>query len=254
MEKGESNTRKIIYVIVIALVWILVIIEIARSFSELYIPTSLDDVKKLSQILLEYKKTEQFKLLILYCLTYLLNQTVGLPSEALFNIIGGILYGYAAVPLLCFLVALGSAFTFLLSKHLLGQLIFNYCIPKSTLLTMKSAVDENRGHLLYYLIAVRAFPFTPAFLTNLAYPLIGVDILTFSIASFIGIAPFSFICVDAAKTIANLESMSDIFSFGVMLKLVLISAAFIVPLIFKKRIIAYFNKSEEEIPLGEYLE
>ncbi|KAJ3323152.1 Transmembrane protein 41A [Boothiomyces sp. JEL0866] len=246
-EKGETNTRKIIYILVISVIWILVIIEIGRSFSQLYIPTSLEDVKKLSAILVEYKRTEQFKLLMLFCLTYLFNQTFGFPSEALFNIIGGILYGYSAIPLLCFLVALGSVFTFLLSKHLLGQMIFNNCIPKGTLLTMKTAVDENRKHLMFYLIAVRAFPFTPAFLTNLAYPLIGVDIVSFSIASF----------VDAAKTITTLNSMSDIFSFGVIMKLVLISLAFIVPLIFKNRIIKYLNGDkhlEEEIPLGDHLE
>ncbi|KAJ3313987.1 Transmembrane protein 41B [Boothiomyces sp. JEL0838] len=155
---------------------------------------------------------------------------------------GGVLYGYSAVPLICFLVMVGSIFTFLLSKHLLGKLIFNYCIPKTTLISLKATVDANRKHLLYYLIAVRAFPFTPALITNLAYPLIGVDILSFGIGTF----------VDAAHTISTLNSISDIFSFWVILKLGLISSAIIIPLIFKNRIIQYIKRDDEEnVPLGE---
>ncbi|KAJ3323151.1 Transmembrane protein 41A [Boothiomyces sp. JEL0866] len=247
--REESHTRKIIFVIMITVLWIIYIYKLASYFSELYIPHSIDDVKKLS---LEYSKTERYRLLQLYSLTYVFKQTFGLPGAALFNLMGGILYGYSAVPLICLLVAVGSIFTFLLSKHIIGKLIFNYCVPKTTLISLKATVDANRNHLLYYLIAVRAFPFTPALITNLAYPLIGVDIVSFSIGTFVGITPFAFICVDAAHTVSTLNSVSDILSFWVILKLVLISSVIIVPLVFKNRIIKYIKGNDEEtVPLGD---
>ncbi|KAJ3369675.1 Transmembrane protein 41A [Kappamyces sp. JEL0680] len=222
----------------LTLAWISLVIHLAKGLPSIYIPHNLDDVKTLSVALKEYASNQSLDMFLLFVAVFLFKQTYSIPGAALLNILAGSMYGgFRAVitagtvlglVLVLTLTATGSTFTYLLSKHFLGSILFGRIIPESTLAVL-------RDNLMLFMISIRCIPLVPGG--------VKVPIEVFFVSTFIGVAPYGFICVSAASTLSSLNSVSDIFSFWVVLKLVFIMLLVIIPLVFKNRILAVFNRS-----------
>lgn len=165
------------------------------------------------------------------------------------NILAGSIYGvFVGLTLVLTLTATGSSISYMLSKHLLGQLIFGRIIPESSLASLRAKVDENRDHLLVFMIGIRMVPLVPGGVVNFAAPYLDVPLKTFFISTFVGVSPYVFICVTAASTLSSLNSVSEIFSFWVILKLTCLILLLVVPLIFKNRILAMVKQQSSLLP------
>jgi uncharacterized membrane protein YdjX (TVP38/TMEM64 family) len=242
--------RRMVIFILVTLLWIYLIVTLAKLLPKIYIPHNLNDVKILSKSLQKYAKTQSLAMLTLFVLVFLFKQTFAIPGAgkltltlALLNILAGSIYGvFVGLFLVLILTATGSSISYLLSKHLLGQLVFGRIISQSSLSTLRSRVDENRENLLPFMIGIRMVPLVPGGVVNFSSPYLDVPLKTFFISTFIGVAPYAFICVSAASTLTNLNSVSEIFSFWVILKLSCLMMLLITPLIFKNRILAMIKK------------
>lgn len=78
------------------------------------------------------------------------------------NILGGLLYGFWAFPLVSLLTAVGSTLSYLLSQIVLGEIVLER-FARSNLTYLRRRVERNRdnGNLFYYLLFLRLFPFSP---------------------------------------------------------------------------------------------
>ena len=168
------------------------------------------------------------------------------------NILAGSLYGtILGLPMVLFLTAIGSSFTYLLSKHLLGSLIFGKLIPISSLANLRSRVESNRSHMLLFMIAIRFVPLVPGGVVSVSSPFLKIPLPLFFISTFLGVLPYAFICVSSASTLSSLNSVSDIFNFWVICKLVLIFSIIIIPIALRKTIYNWLDGKDQpnQVPL-----
>ena len=108
-------------------------------------------------------------------------------GAALLNILAGSLYGtIVGLPLVLVLTATGSSCTYLLSKHLLGSIIFGKVIPISSLANLRARVESNRSHMLLFMIAIRFIPLVPGGVVSVSSPFLKIPLSVFYISTFLG--------------------------------------------------------------------
>ncbi|TPX72826.1 hypothetical protein SpCBS45565_g00321 [Spizellomyces sp. 'palustris'] len=215
-------------------------VNLPATEDDIHFPRSLDDLKSQSVLLQTYSAAHFMPVFILFTTVFVFKQTFAVPGSALMNILGGVLYGFWAFPLVSFLTAVGSTFSYLLSQYLLGELVVER-FARSNLNYLKRRVEANRekGNLFYYLLFLRLFPFSPNWFLNMASPFVGVPILPFFLSIFFGLIPYNYICVQAAATLSQLNSFADILSVDVVLKLLSISALALIPAVYGQKIAAW---------------
>lgn len=96
-------------------------------------------------------------------------------------------------------------------------------------------VAQNRPCLLSYLLFLRITPIVPNWVINLVSPLIDVPFPTFFWATFLGVAPPSFLHIQTVKSLQNyVNSKSEQSSFNDLLVLILCAFFALVPALFKR--------------------
>ncbi|KAJ3011573.1 Transmembrane protein 41A [Thoreauomyces humboldtii] len=212
----------------------------------IYVPHSFDELKAQSVVLQEYSKAHFYPVLAFFTLVYLFKQTFSVPGSALMNLLGGLLYGFPAFLYVSVLTAGGSTLCYVLAKGVLGEHIVGR-FASSNLAYLRRRVDLNRenGNLFYYLLFLRLFPFSPNWALNVAAPFVGVPILPFFWSVFLGLMPYNYICVQAATTLAQLTSFSDILSLSVLFKLVTMSVIALVPAIWGEKMASWIRGRDE---------
>lgn len=113
---------------------------------------------------------------------------LSLPGGLILTMAGGLLFGWLVggmVALLC--ATVGATIIFLLARSSLGEALAARAGPRI------SALREGfRRDALNYLLFLRLVPAFPFWLVNLAPALLGVQLPTFVIATFLGIIPGTF--------------------------------------------------------------
>lgn len=84
-------------------------------------------------------------------------------------------------------------------------------------------------------------PLLPNWFINLVSPVIGVPLFPFVAGTFAGVAPPSFIAIEAGKTLYKMTNSSLAFSWNSILMLFVFSMLALAPVFFKK----YFKSKVE---------
>lgn len=82
------------------------------------------------------------------------------------------------------------------------KLVIKYFPEKVTQFSVQ--VAKNRSDLLSYILFLRITPIIPNWVINIVSPLIDVPLLAFFWGTFFGVAPPSFLHIQAAKTLNNM--------------------------------------------------
>lgn len=77
-------------------------------------------------------------------------------------------------------------------------------------------------------------PLLPNWFINLVAPVIGVPLFPFVFGTFAGVAPPSFIAIEAGKTLYKMTSSTIAFSWSSIIMLFLFSMLALAPVIFKR--------------------
>ncbi|KAI9095456.1 hypothetical protein DFS34DRAFT_582052 [Phlyctochytrium arcticum] len=237
-------------------------VNLPPSDTDIHFPRNFDDLKSQSLVLYvfllasftflkfyitfgrqQYSDAHFTPVFILFTVVFVFKQAFAIPGSALMNILGGVLYGFWAFPLVSLLTAVGSTFSYILSQLFLGELVLER-FARSNLLSLRRKVESNRekGNLFYYLLFLRLFPFSPNWFLNMSSPFVGVPIFPFFMSIFFGLMPYNYICVQAAATLSQLDSFSDILSIGVLLKLISISVLALIPAVYGHRIAGWIRR------------
>ncbi|GLE05346.1 hypothetical protein PINS_up014359 [Pythium insidiosum] len=176
-----------------------------------------------------------------FACVYVMKQTFAIPGSALLNLFAGALLPlHVAFPLVATLTACGASFCFLLSRFLASEeIVHGVCdrVLPGKLQQLRSQVDDAKrdGRLLFLLLFLRIFPFTPNWFLNMASPWLQVPLYLFTPSVLLGLLPYNFITVQAGATLSTLTSTRDMLDPRTMGSLVLLALGMLVPMALKRR-------------------
>lgn len=90
------------------------------------------------------------------------------------------------------------------------------------------------------MLFLRITPLLPNWFINLASPIIGVPLAPFTVGTFFGVAPPSFIAIQAGQTLQNL-TLSTGWSWKSVIILCVFAVLSLVPILFKQKIQQKFD-------------
>lgn len=161
---------------------------------------------------------------------------------------------------MCTCSAIGASLCYLLSQ-LVGRRLVKHYFPDRAR-KWSEQVDKHRNELLSYILFLRMTPFLPNWFINLVAPVIGVPLYPFALGTFLGkrkktifsnenldfysnfvcfsfqfagVAPPSFLAIQAGQTLNTMASSSDAFSLRSTLLLGVFALLSLTPVIFKKQ-------------------
>lgn len=198
-------------------------------------PKTIDDAKQLGVVLSKYKDRYYLQVLGAVFVTYLFLQTFAIPGSIFLSIVSGYLFPFpVALLLICFCSATGASFCYLLS-YLVGRRLVKKYLPERSA-DWARKVERHKDNLLGYIIFLRITPFLPNWFINIVSPVIDVHLKPFWIGTFFGVAPPSFIAIQAGTTLQQLTSTTDALSFQSVALLVIFAFLSILPALLKNRL------------------
>jgi len=203
-------------------------------------PKDIDDAKQLGLVLSRYKDKFYPEVLGGVFVTYLFLQTFAIPGSIFLSIVSGYLFRFpVALLLICFCSATGASFCYLLS-YLAGKPLVHKYLPERAA-DWSRKVDGQKSNIFSYIVFLRITPFLPNWFINIVSPVIGVRLPPFWLGTFVGVAPPSFIAIQAGSTLQQLTSSLDAFNFQNVALLVLFAFLSILPVFLKNRLKEKYN-------------
>ncbi|XP_051999599.1 transmembrane protein 41B-like [Xyrauchen texanus] len=199
------------------------------------IPKDMDDAKALGTVLSKYKDTYYTQVLLAYFSTYIFLQTFAIPGSIFLSILSGYLYPFPlALFLVCLCSGLGASFCYMLS-YLVGRpIVYKYLTERVQ--KWSQQVDKHREHLINYIIFLRITPFLPNWFINITSPVINVPLGVFFLGTFLGVAPPSFVAINAGTTLYKLTTAGEAVSWNSLLVLGILAVVSILPVCFQKKL------------------
>jgi len=239
-QAGGSTGRNFLLLLVIFLAYVLVLLLVYYSFPNvtkeeaqyIKLPRNIEDAKNLGRLLKNYSGKYYYPVLFGYFVIYIFLQTFAIPGSIFLSIISGFLYPfYLALPLVCTCASIGASFCYLLS-YLVGKRIVEKYLPERAA-DWKTKVDNQREHLMNYIIFLRVTPFLPNWFINIVSPVIDVPLSTFFIGTWIGVGPPTFVFIQAGTMLNELTSTSEAWSWTNVALLAVFAVVAVLPVAFK---------------------
>jgi len=161
---------------------------------------------------------------------YILSVAFLLPIATVLTLSGGFLFGAVFGTLFSTLGATaGAVLAFLFSRYIIGDKVqLKYQKP------LEKFNKELELNKYQYLFSLRFLPVFPFFLVNFFCGITKVDMKTFIITTYLGIIPGGFVYTYAGSRLAEINSMSDIFTKEILLAFILLGSLTLMPIIIKK--------------------
>src|SRR3990170_103289 len=149
---------------------------------------------------------------------YVVVVALSLPGAAIMGLAMGALFGlWYGTLLVSFASTIGATLAFLASRYLLRDFVLHHFGDKLKGINEGMAKD---GAL--YLFMLRLVPIFPFFLINLLMGLTQIHTRTFYWVSQLGMLAGTLVYVNAGTQLARIDSLSDIFSPGLLLSFALL--------------------------------
>ncbi|RWS12658.1 transmembrane protein 41B-like protein [Dinothrombium tinctorium] len=188
----------------------------------------MEDAKNLGKVLSRYTGKHYFTVLTGFLVAYVFLQSFAIPGSIFLSILSGFLFPFPlALFLVCLCSAVGASICYLLSYLVGRRLVLKY-VP-SKVAQWSNEVSKQKSNLLNYIVFLRITPFLPNWFINIAAPVIDVPLGPFFLGTFLGVAPPSFVAIQAGKTLNKLTSTKDALSFSSIFILALFASLSIIP-------------------------
>ncbi|XP_050040725.1 transmembrane protein 41B isoform X2 [Dermacentor andersoni] len=199
------------------------------------LPRDIEDAKGLGQVLNRYTDRYFFTVTSGFFFTYIFLQSFAIPGSIFLSILSGFLFPFPlALFLVCLCSALGASFCYFFSYLVGRRLVFKYFPAKA--LKWSEQVARHQDNLLNYMIFLRVTPFLPNWFINVTAPVIDVPIAPFFLGTFVGVAPPSFVAIQAGTTLHKLSSSRDAISWWSVSMLAIFALLSLLPVIFKGKL------------------
>jgi uncharacterized membrane protein YdjX (TVP38/TMEM64 family) len=173
-----------------------------------------------------------------YMTVYILVTSLSLPGAAIMTLAGGALFGLlTGTFIVSFSSSIGATLACFISRSVLRDWVQDRFGAK--LKTVNAGIEREGA---FYLFSLRLIPVFPFWLINLIMGLTKMPLRTFYWVSQTGMLPGTIIYVNAGKELAKVDSLSGIFSPGLILSFVLLG---LFPIATKKLLDFYREKKTE---------
>ena len=190
---------------------------------------NLDSLKAQQTTIAEYNNTHPLSAALIFFSAYIFITGLSLPGAAIMTLAGGAIFGLLmGVLLASFASTIGATIAFLTSRFLLRESVQKKFAER--LHVINQGIEKEGAFYLFTLRLVPAFPF---FIVNLVMGLTPIRTLTFFIISQVGMLAGTIVYVYAGTQLAQINSLKDIFSPGLIISFTLLG---LFPLIAKKTI------------------
>ncbi|RMH07008.1 MAG: TVP38/TMEM64 family protein [Nitrospirae bacterium] len=191
---------------------------------------SLAALKANRDWLLSYAQAHFGLAAILYVLLYILQTALSLPGGAVMTLAGGFLFGSLVGTLLVNIGAtIGATLAFLAARYVLRDWVERKFGDR--LQSIQAGFEQNA---FSYLLTLRLIPLFPFFLVNLVSGLTRVRVITYMVATSVGIIPGSFVFAFAGRQLGTINSLSEVVSPPVLSALVLLGLLALLPTLYQK--------------------
>jgi dihydrolipoamide dehydrogenase len=177
---------------------------------------SLDYVKHQQASFAAYVHDNPLRTAAIYLLAYVAVTGLSLPGAAVLSLVGGAIFGLLwGVVIVSFASSIGATLAFLGSRFLLRDYVQGKFGDK-----LKTINDGVAKEGAFYLFALRLVPAFPYFVINLVMGLTPIKTQTFYWVSQVGMFAATVVYVYAGTQLAQISSLSDIVSPGLVTALV----------------------------------
>lgn len=194
-----KHTKFLIGIIIVGLVGITYIFDSTQLIS-------LQKLHESLTVLRVFVRKHPLLSTLLYFLIYSIVSGLSLPGAAVLTLAGGALFGVYQGTFYAVLGATsGAILAFLLVRYLFENKVKEQY--KNRFFGLYKELHAKGG---YYLLSIRLIPGIPFFLINILAALTPISLSTFTVTTFIGIIPGSFLYAYAGHHIGTLTSLKDV--------------------------------------------
>ncbi|MCY4321351.1 MAG: TVP38/TMEM64 family protein [Bdellovibrionaceae bacterium] len=165
-----------------------------------------------------YENSPLLFIFIYFCI-YVFCATLSIPGAPLLTLVSGFLFDFWIGSLVVSLGStLGAVFAFLISRFLMADFVEKKLSKK--LIKINEGLKKDG---VMYLFSLRIIPIFPYFMVNILLGVTSISLKKFTIGSFLGMLPGTFVYVNAGKQLNNISSISQIFSLEVIFSFILLA-------------------------------
>jgi len=176
---------------------------------------------------LEYLKSQQanftqaynddpFLIIGIFATIYIVSTALSLPGASILTLLAGALFGVVAGTIVVsFASTIGATLAFLSSRFLLRDWVQGKFGDR--LKGINQGLEKDGA---FYLFTLRLIPAVPFFAVNLLMGLTKIKVLTYFFVSQLGMLAGTFVYVNAGTELAQIESLGDVASPGLLLSFV----------------------------------
>lgn len=221
-----------IVVVLISLIAVFTIFNLGDYFSLSYLKES----KKSFEIM--YAE-HRLSVIFGYMVIYIVVTSLSLPGGVVMGLAAGALFGLLTGTIaVSFASTIGATLACLVSRFILRDWLQGKFGDK-----LKTVNEGIAKEGTFYLFTLRLIPFFPFWLINLVMGLTKMPLRTFYWVSQIGMLPGTIVFVNAGKEIAKIDSLSDIFSPGLILSFAILG---LFPITAKKLLSLYKSHKKDK--------
>lgn len=191
---------------------------------------SLESLKANRDALYNFNRQNPFTAILGFIGIYIVVVALSLPGATVLTLAGGAIFGSFEATLFVNIGAtLGATLAFLAARVMLRDWVEKKFGDK--LQPFIEGVSKNAVNFTLFLRLVPVFPF---FLVNLALGLTQIPLRIYFFFTMLGILPGSFVYANAGSNLANINSLADVTSPGVLGALALLGLFALIPVVYKR--------------------
>jgi pyruvate/2-oxoglutarate dehydrogenase complex dihydrolipoamide dehydrogenase (E3) component/uncharacterized membrane protein YdjX (TVP38/TMEM64 family) len=203
---NNKIAKPLLLIAIVVLVASFFIFDIARF-------ASLSALQAESLYLQSWVKQNFWGAWLVFVAAYVLIAALSLPGAGIMTLAAGAMFGLKAGLAAASLAStLGATLAFLSARFLLRE-----SITKKFGARLQAINDGVKSEGGFYLLALRLVPAVPFFIVNLLMGLTPIRTLTYVLVSWIGMLPGTLAYIYAGTQLANLTSLKDVISPGMLL-------------------------------------
>lgn len=216
--------------------------ELAESDRDSFkYPRNLGDAKQLGRLLSRYKEQNFTVVLCGVIVVYIILQSFAIPGSLFLTILSGYLFPFPiALTLVCTCSATGAGICYLLSLMFGRELVMRNFSDRVA--QWQSDIAKHQDNLMYYIVFLRVTPFLPNWFINIASPVMDVPFSPFFWGTFLGVAPPSFLYIQAGSTLEQMTHTNVAWSWTSVMMLTFFAVLSLVPVMYKR----YTTKSKSD--------
>jgi len=213
----------------------LLVISISAYWLLLELDLSLRAVQDLAQQASQLVAQAPLVSFLVACLVYITVCSVPFPLVSVVTILLGYLFGFAGgLFITSFGSAIGGLLLFLLARRFISRAAVQRLVTRFP--PLEPATESQD---FWFAAGVRFIPGLPFFIPSLVFSLTRISALKFYFSTQLGLLLTMGVYVNAGDSLANLTSVSDVFSVRLIVSMLLLAA---LPIVF--RVCQHYRRSE----------